>query len=165
VPNETNLNKPYECLNDLGPFTQLKYLELNTPLREAMAPYPWGYVRRATYRDWVDASIAEDTLRYVSAQMGLHQTTSALYTQLVQLDIKVGKWEPYLKDYRLKSLKDNSIYTCWREAGVQSKLHTIHLACKSWGSVFAADDSMYEEAMCSAGLWDSAEAEMGQALW
>lgn len=71
----------------------------------------------------------------------------------------------FLQDYKATRLGNLSIYTCWRGAGVSAKVHTLHLPCKSEGRVAMIENNMYEQAMHSVGLWDSAEADFGPAIW
>lgn len=69
----------------------------------------------------------------------------------------------FLQEYREMSLTNLSICASWREARAPTQVHTLHLPCKSEGRVAMIEDSMYEQAMHSVGLWDS--TEFGPAIW
>ncbi|RJE24637.1 hypothetical protein PHISCL_03003 [Aspergillus sclerotialis] len=159
----------YDILNALASFPNLKHLELNTPYRTDWSF--WGHQSIAIAEQWLNESITEDAFNYVASQKKHHEKTSGDSTsttpcpKLKALDIKGGEWEPFMKDYKAKLLKGLCVYACRRGDAVPGKLYTVRLPCKSQGSVSMVEDSMYEEALHSAGLLDPRKADFGPPIW
>jgi hypothetical protein len=56
------------------------------------------------------------------------------------------------------------IFAAWRKAGAPGVVHVNRLTCQLQAYRILAEDSMYEQAMHSAGLWDTSKREFGPAV-
>ncbi|KAK1147295.1 hypothetical protein N8T08_001372 [Aspergillus melleus] len=150
-------NKPCDPLDSIAQFPSLRYLELNTPVYLADHSRP--------KQSWVEASIAEETFRYVDRiKAG---------TRLESLDILAGPWRQFQQPFKhtannpkRRMLPFGWMYASWRDTKLPDKVHELYLpGTKECYWNLSADD-VYEQTMSAAGLWDSkAKTVYGPAIW
>ena len=98
---------------------------------------------------WLKESMVEAAFRCIADEREL-----TMKSHFIQLDIKVGEWEPLRRVAPITPETELSIYSCWRDPtfATPSKTHVLALP-RDWRlDDIPVDDSTFEQRMFSAGL-------------